>query len=157
MGISYSVETDPDTTAKGMLRDRNVSPKHSKAVARAIKHETVGDAEAYLQSVIDEETSVPTRQHNSGVGHRSDIDGWDAGRFPQKAAKEFLKLLENVRNNADRQGFDADEMEIAHVAAHKVGQRQSQQPRAMGRASPHNTPEVDVEMVIAEDGEGVSH
>ncbi|MFB6194294.1 MAG: 50S ribosomal protein L22 [Halobaculum sp.] len=157
MGISYSVEADPETTAKGMLRDRNVSPKHSKAVARAIKGRTVAEAEAYLEAVIAEEQSVPTRQHNSGVGHRSDIDGWDAGRFPQKAAEEFLKLLTNVKNNADRQGFDAAEMEIAHVAAHKVGERRSQQPRAMGRASPHNTPEVDVEMIVAEDGEGVRH
>ena len=157
MGISYSVETDPDTTAKGMLRDRNVSPKHSKAIAREIKGKTVADAESYLASVVAEEASVPMRQHNSGVGHRSDIDGWDAGRFPEKAAQDFQKLLENVRNNADRQGFDAESMEIAHVAAHKVGERESQQPRAMGRASPHNTPEVDVEMVLAEDGEGVSY
>ena len=157
MGISYSVQTDPDTTAKGMLRDRNVSPKHSKAIARAIKGRTVADAESYLEQVVAGEASVPFRQHNAGTGHRSDIDGWDAGRYPEKAAGEFLTLLENVRNNADRQGFDADAMEIAHVAAHKVGERQSSQPRAMGRSSPHGTPEVDVEMVIAEDGEGVTH
>jgi LSU ribosomal protein L22P len=157
MGISYSVETDPDTTAKGMLRDRNVSPKHSKAVAKEIKHKTIAEAEEFLEAVIAEEASVPMRQHNTGVGHRSDIDGWDAGRFPEKASEAFLKLLTNVKNNADRQGFDADEMEIAHVAAHKVGERRSQQPRAMGRASPHNTPEVDVELVVAENGEGVTH
>ncbi|MFB6244707.1 MAG: 50S ribosomal protein L22 [Halobaculum sp.] len=150
MGISYSVEADPDTTAKGMLRDRNVSLKHSKAIAREITGETVADARAYLEAVIAEEQSVPFRQHNSGVGHRSDIDGWDAGRYPQKAAEEFLKLLTNVENNADRQGFDAESMEIAHTAPHKVGEQTSQQPRAMGRASPHNTPEVDIEMIVEE-------
>ena len=150
MGISYSVEADPDTTAKGMLRDRNISLKHSKAIAREIRGETVADAKAYLEAVIAEEQSVPFRQHNSGVGHRGDIDGWDAGRYPQQAAEDFLKLLENVSNNADRQGFDADAMEIKHTAPHKVGEQTSQQPRAMGRASPHNTPEVDVEMIIEE-------
>ncbi|MEZ3115162.1 50S ribosomal protein L22 [Halobaculum sp. MBLA0147] len=150
MGINYSVEADPDTSAKGMLRDRNISLKHSKAIASAIKGETVADAEEYLEAVIAEERSVPFKQHNSGVGHRSDIDGWDAGRYPQQAAEDFLKLLENVANNADRQGFDAEEMVIAHTAPHKVGEQTSQQPRAMGRASPHNTPEVDVEMIIEE-------
>jgi len=77
---------------------------HSKEISREIKGETVADAEEFLQEVIDEETSVPMRQHSAGAGHRSDIDGWDAGRYPEKAAKDFLKLLENVKNNADEQG-----------------------------------------------------
>ena len=153
MGINYSVETDPEKHAKAMLRERPISLKHSKAIARAIKGKTVADAEEHLQQVIDGERSVPFKQHNTGVGHRSDIDGWDAGRYPEKASEEFLSLLENVSNNAEQQGFDADEMEIIHVAPHKVGERQGRKPRAFGRASQWNTPEVDVELVVAEPGE----
>jgi large subunit ribosomal protein L22 len=150
MGINYSVEADPETTAKAMLRERPISIKHSKAIARQIKGMTVEDAEAYLHAVIDEERSVPFKQHNSGVGHRSDIDGWDAGRYPEKASKDFLKLLENGSNNADEQGFDGDSMEIKHVAAHKVGERQGRQPRAFGRADEWNTTLCDVELVLEE-------
>ena len=150
MGISYSVETDPDTTAKGMLRERHMSHKHSKAIAREIKGMTVADATEYLQAVIDGEQSVPFKQHNSGVGHRSDIDGWDAGRYPEKASEAFLDLITNVVNNADEQGFDGESMEIMHVAAHKIGEVQGRKPRAMGRASAWNTPEVDVELVLEE-------
>jgi len=148
MGINYSVDADPETTAKAMLRDRPISLKHSKAVARAIKGKTVADAEAYLQRVIDGEQSVPFRQHNSGVGHRSDIDGWDAGRYPEKASKDFLKLLENASNNADEQGFDGESMRIVHVAPHKVGERPGRKPRAFGRADSWNTTLCDVELVI---------
>ncbi|QCC46741.1 50S ribosomal protein L22 [Halobellus limi] len=150
MGINYSVEADPETTAKGMLRDRPISLKHSKAISREIKGKTVGDAEEYLQDVIDEKQSVPFRQHNTGVGHRSDIDGWDAGRYPEKASKAFLELLENVSSNADEQGFDAAEMTIKHVAAHKVGERQGRKPRAFGSADPWNTPVCDVELIVEE-------
>ncbi|PSP56502.1 50S ribosomal protein L22 [Halobacteriales archaeon QH_7_66_36] len=150
MGISYSIDADPDETAKAMLRERHMSHKHSKAVARAIKGRTVGDAADYLQAVIDGEQSVPFKSHNSGVGHRSDIDGWDAGRYPEKVSEAFLDLLENVSANAEHQGFDADAMEIAHVAAHKVGESPGRQPRAMGRASEWNTPQVDVEVVVEE-------
>jgi large subunit ribosomal protein L22 len=150
MGINYSVEADPETTAKGMLRDRPISIKHSKAIAREIKGMTVAEAEEYLNAVINEERSVPFKQHNTGVGHRSDIDGWDAGRYPNKASKDFLKLLENVRNNANEQGFDGEAMEIMHVAAHKVGERQGRKARAMGRADPWNTPICDVELIIEE-------
>ena len=153
MGINYSVEADPDTTAKAMLRERPISIKHSKAIAREIKGRTVADAVEYLGAVIDGERSVPFKQHNTGVGHRSDIDGWDAGRYPEKASKAFLDLLENASNNADEQGFDGESMTIKHVAAHKVGERQGRKPRAFGRADPWNTTLCDVELVIEEESE----
>ncbi|WP_152042723.1 50S ribosomal protein L22 [Salinigranum salinum] len=153
MGINYSVEADPETTARGMLRDRPISLKHSKAISKAIKGKTVADAEAYLEAVIAEERSVPFKQHNTGVGHRSDIDGWDAGRYPEKASKDFLKLIENVRNNADEQGFEGSEMVIKHVAAHKTGERPGRKPRAFGRADPWNTTLCDVELIIEQQEE----
>ena len=148
MGINYSVEADPDSTAKAMLRERPISLKHSKAIAREIKGMRVEDAEEYLDAVIAEERSVPFKEHNTGVGHRSDIDGWDAGRYPEQAAEDFKKLLENARNNATHQGFDGPAMEIAHIAPHKVGERRGRKPRAFGRASQWNTTLCDVEVVI---------
>jgi large subunit ribosomal protein L22 len=150
MGISYSVDADPDTTAKAMLRERQMSHKHSKAIAREIKGKTAGEAVEYLEAVIEGDQPVPFRQHNSGVGHRSNIDGWDAGRFPEKASGAFLDLLENAINNADAQGFDGESMDVMHCAAHKVGETQGRQPRAMGRASAFNSMEVDVELILEE-------
>jgi large subunit ribosomal protein L22 len=150
MGISYSIDPDPDTTAKAMLRERQMSHKHSKAIAREIKGMTAGEAAEYLEAVVDEEQSVPFKSHNSGVGHRNDIDGWDAGRFPEKASEAFLDLIENAVGNADHQGFDGETMEIIHVAAHKVGETRGRKPRAMGRATEWNSPEVDVELILQE-------
>ena len=150
MGISYSVDVDPDATAKAMLRERQMSHKHSTALAREIKGMTAGEAVDYLEAVVAGEQSVPFKSHNSGVGHRNDIDGWDAGRYPEKASKAFLDLLENATGNADHQGFDGETMEIIHVAAHKVGESPGRKPRAFGRASEWNTPQVDVEMVLSE-------
>ena len=153
MGINYSVDADPDSTAKAMLRERHMSHKHSKAIAREIKGKTAAEAVEYLEAVIAEEQPVPFKQHNSGVGHRSGVDGWDAGRFPEKASEAFLDLIENAVNNADHQGFDGEEMVIEHVAAHKVGEVQGRKPRAMGRATAWNTPEVDVELILKEEEE----
>jgi len=150
MGINYSVDADPETTAKAMLREKHMSHKHSKAIAREIKGKTAADAVEYLEAVVEGDRSVPFKSHNSGVGHRSDIEGWDAGRYPEKASKAFLDLLENAVNNADHQGFDGETMHIAHVAAHKVGESPGRKPRAFGRASPWNTPQVDVELVLEE-------
>ena len=150
MGISYSVDADPDTTARAMLRERPMSHKHSVEIAREINGMRAGDAVAYLEDVVEGKQSVPFRRHRSGVGHRDDIDGWDAGRYPNKASKDFKKLLENARNNATEQGFDGPAMEIAHIAPHKVGERPGRKPRAFGRASPWNTTLCDVEVIIEE-------
>jgi len=90
--------------------------KDSKEISREIKGETVADAEEFLQEVIDEETSVPMRQHSAGARPPLRHRRLGRGRYPEKAAKDFLKLLENVKNNADEQGFDGDEMVIKHVA-----------------------------------------
>jgi len=150
MGINYSVEADPETTARAMLRERPISLKHSKAISRQLKGKTVAEAEAYLAAVVAEEQSVPFKQHNAGAGHKGDIDGWDAGRYPVKAAEDFRKLLTNAKNNATEQGFEAEEMVITHVAPHKVGESPGRKPRAFGRASPWNTVQCDVEMIITE-------
>jgi large subunit ribosomal protein L22 len=153
MGISYSVDADPERTAKAMLRERHMSHKHSKEIAREVKGMTVEDAREYLEAVIDGDQSVPFRSHNTGVGHRGDIDGWDAGRYPEKASAAFLDLLENVGANAEHGGFEPESMVIDHVAAHKVGEVQGRKPRAMGRATAWNTPEVDVEIIVEEPDE----
>jgi large subunit ribosomal protein L22 len=150
MGINYSVEADPETTAKAMLRERPMSLKHSKAIAREIRGETVGDAIEYLEAVAAGERSVPFRQHNSGVGHRKDVDGWDAGRYPNKASEEFITLLQNAAGNADELGFDGESMRIAHLAPHKVDEQEGVMSRAMGRTSPKNTPLIDVELIVEE-------
>ncbi len=152
MGISYSVDADPERTAKAMLRERQVSLKHSKAIAREIKGTTAGDAREYLEAIVEGEQVVPVKQHNAGVGHKSNVEGWDAGRFPEKPAGAFLDLLENAIGNADHQGFDGESMEIMHVAPHKVGENRGRKPRAMGRASEWNTPEIDVELILEETG-----
>ncbi len=148
MGISYSVEVEPDRSAKAMLRERPMSHKHSKEIAREIKGMRAGEAVSYLERVVAEEAAVPFKSHNSGVGHRKNLKGWDAGRFPKKASEAFLDLLENGIGNADHQGFEGEEMTIAHVAAHKVGESPGRKPRAMGRATEWNTPLVDVELVL---------
>ncbi|MFB6146697.1 MAG: 50S ribosomal protein L22 [Halobacteriaceae archaeon] len=154
MGISYSVETDPDRHAKAMLREEPISLKHSKALARELRGKTLAKGRAYLEAVRDGDQSVPFKQHNSGVGHRSDIEGWDAGRFPEKAATAMLGLLDNGANNATQAGFDAEAMEIEHLAPHKVDERRGRQPRARGRVDEWNTTLCDVELVLAAPEEG---
>lgn len=153
MGIDYSVEVDPDRSARAMVRDRHISHKHSVEIARELRGKTAAEAIAYLEAVIDGDQAVPFRRFKTGAGHRKNLDGWDAGRYPAKASEAFIDLLTNAINNADNQGFDGESMLIAHCAAHKVGEVQGFRPRAMGRATAWNTAEVDIELILEADDE----
>jgi large subunit ribosomal protein L22 len=148
MGISYSVDTS-DAAAVAMVRERPMSFKDSVEVCRHVKGMPVRDAIEALERVIDGEEPVPMKQHNSDVGHRSDLEGWDAGRFPEKATQGIVDALENAVANAEHQGHDPDELTVDHLAAHKVGESEGMMSRAMGRATPANTPLVDVEVVLS--------
>ncbi len=103
MGINYSVEADPDTTAKGMLRDRPISLKHSKAISREIKGMTVEDAEEYLDAVIEGERpfrSASTTPVSGTVPTSTAGTPGATRRWPARPSRP----VENAVGNADHQG-----------------------------------------------------
>lgn len=155
MGISYSVDTE-DAAGLAMGRDLRVSHKDCVEVCKEIKGLDLAEARRKLQAVQDEEEAVPMKTHNAGVGHRGDLDGWDAGAYPEKAAGHLDDVLHNAQGNAEEQGYDADDLVVRHLAAHKVGEIEGMKPRAFGRAGPWNTTLVDVECVL-DLREGVEH
>lgn len=153
MGISYSVDTD-DAAGLAMGRDLRVSHKDCVEVCKEIKGLSLQEARRKLQAVQDQEEAVPMKTHNAGVGHRGDLDGWDAGAYPEKAAGHLDDVLHNAQGNAEEQGFEASDLVVRHIAAHKVGEVEGMKPRAFGRAGAWNTTLVDVEAVL-EPMEGV--
>jgi len=134
--------------AMGM--ELHISPKHSLEICRAINGMRVEEAKAYLKDVIALKRAVPFKHHNMKVGHRRGIKGWDAGRYPQKAAGEVLSVLINAASNAEYKGLDPDDMKIAHIATKTGRTIKGWMPRAMGRATPKNTDTVSIEMILAE-------
>lgn len=153
MGISYSVDTD-DAAGLAMGRDLRVSHKDCVEVCKEIKGLSLEEARRKLQAVQSQDEAVPMKTHNAGVGHRGDLDGWDAGAYPEKAAGHLDDVLHNAQGNAEEQGFEASDLVVRHIAAHKVGEVEGMKPRAFGRAGPWNTTLVDVEAVL-EPQEGV--
>ena len=151
MGISYSVEVDEERSAKAMGRELTISKKDAVELCRFVKGRSLDDARDTLAAVADGDEPVPLKKHNSGSGHTSGLDGWDAGGFPKKAAEAINDVLYNARSNAEEQGFDAEEMVVDHIAAHKVGESRGMKPRAMGRATQWNSDLVDIEVVLLQE------
>jgi large subunit ribosomal protein L22 len=149
--IDYSQKISGDNIAKAKANELNMSPKHSIEIATFIRHQRVNDAIAYLNEVIGLKKAIPFRKFNRNVAHKRGLPGnWDAGRYPVKASKAYIRVLESVKKNAEYIGLDADNLEIIHVSANRGRAQKSFFPRAMGRATPKVRETVNLEVVVRE-------
>jgi len=149
---SYSFQKFNRTKhVRASIRETDISHKHAREIALAIKGLTVEKARSYLEEVIDRKIAVPFRRYNNEVAHRSNIkDGFFSGRFPKKASTEFLKLLDNLESNAEYKGMDLDRLRIISCVTHKGTKLERFIPRAMGRSSPKIDTLVHIEIVAQE-------
>ncbi len=149
--IDYSQKINGDNIAKAKANELNMSPKHSIEIATFIRHQRVNDAIAYLNEVVSLKKAIPFRRFNRNVAHKRGLPGnWDAGRYPVKASKAYIRVLESVKKNAEYIGLDADNLEIIHVSANRGRAQKSFFPRAMGRATPKVRETVNLEVVVRE-------
>jgi large subunit ribosomal protein L22 len=149
--IDYSQKISGDNIAKAKANELNMSPKHSIEIATFIRHQRVNDAIAYLNDVVSLNKAIPFRRFNRNVAHKRGLPGnWDAGRYPVKASKAYIRVLESVKKNAEYIGLDADNLEIIHVSANRGRAQKSFFPRAMGRATPKVRETVNLEVVVRE-------
>ncbi|MGB9622596.1 MAG: 50S ribosomal protein L22 [Candidatus Bathyarchaeia archaeon] len=133
----YSVQNlDPDRTAIASARDLRVSPKAAREVCRFVRGMELEKAKKVLQEVIDLKRSVPFFRHDKKIPHRAGVQGYDAGRYPVKAAKEILKLLNQVEANAEFKGLYTNRLRIIHIATQRARVIRDYFPRAFGRSSP---------------------
>ncbi|HDI10534.1 MAG TPA: 50S ribosomal protein L22 [Euryarchaeota archaeon] len=136
--------------AKARANDLRISPKHAREICDVIRGMSLSKAKAFLEDVISMKRPVPFKRHKKKVGHRRGLEGWFAGRYPVKAAKEILKVLENLEANADYKGLDTDRLKIIHISAHRGPVIRGIIPRAFGRATPFNTPLTHIEVIAEE-------
>jgi large subunit ribosomal protein L22 len=147
----YSVQgLDPDRTAIASGRDLRISPKASREICRYIKGMRLDKAKEALQEVVELKRPIPYRRHKKKVAHRKGVEGFDAGRFPQKAAGAVLKLLDSVEANAEFKGLYTDRLKITHIAAHRARVIRNYIPRAFGRSSPYFHHLTHIEVAVEE-------
>ena len=96
---------DKTKHVRSALREKTISHKHAREIAVAIKGMKIEKARDYLQDVVKLKRAVAFRRYHNEVGHKSDT-GVMSGRYPQKAANEFIKLLDNLESNAEYRGMD---------------------------------------------------
>ncbi len=148
--LKYKIKTDPDRTACAMGRSLRISRKHAVELCRELNGKKLDDAIKYLERVIALKQVVPFKRHGKDVPHRKGKYGWGPGRYPQKAAGEILKVLENARDNAEYKGLDTDKLRIKHISSNKGFTIKRYMPRAFGRASPKFQETVHIQVILEE-------
>jgi len=140
---------DATKHVRASIREKKISHKHARETAKAIKGLTLEKARDYMLSVVAKERAIPFRRFKNQVGHKSD-PGMMSGRYPQKTAREFLKLLDNLESNAEYKGMDMDRLKIINATTHKGVIIKRFIPRAQGRATDKNDALTHVELVAQE-------
>ncbi|MFH1682401.1 MAG: 50S ribosomal protein L22 [Candidatus Woesearchaeota archaeon] len=103
--------------AKASVSNLSVSTKHSIELCRNLRYKTTARAKQILEGVIVLKKPIPFRRFTQDLGHKPGIG---AGRFPQKAASEFLKLINAVESNAQFKGLNTSSLKITKILANKA-------------------------------------
>ena len=140
---------DATKHVRAAIREKTISHKHAREIATAMKGLSLEKARDYLLDVTNFKRSIPFGRYKNQVGHKSD-PGTMSGRYPQKAATEILKLLDNLESNAEYKGMDLDRLQIVNATIHKGRLVKRFIPRAQGRATPKNNVLTHIELVAQE-------
>ena len=145
-------ELNSDTAVKASGRQVRVSPKAAREVCAAVKGLELDAAKAFLEQVAQKKQAVPYRRYNKTVPHRRGLLKTAAGRYPVKAAKKILRVIEGAEANALFKGLDVDQLKVVHAAAYPGMKIKRYTPRAMGRASPRFETLCHIEIVLEQTG-----
>src|SRR3989344_4062481 len=94
-----------------------ISTKQCVELSTNLRYRTTSYAKKFLQDVLVKKRAVVFRRFTQDLGHKTGIG---PGRYPQKAAQEFLKLIHSVEANAQFKGLDTGKLKIVKIVANKA-------------------------------------
>lgn len=145
--VGYTAEADPDITSRAIGKEIPISPKHAREICNMLRGKTTSQAAQILEEIIELKRPVPMKRFKKGISHKS---GVGPARYPQKAAKEILKVLEGAKHNAEYKGLDPENMKVKVITANLGRTIRGYMPRAYGRATQWNQQTTNIEIILEE-------
>ncbi len=93
-----------------------ISAKQGIEICNFIRGKDIQKARDTLNEVIDMKKPIPFTRFTEGAGHKHGIG---PGKYPVKACREILKLVNLVEANAQHNGLDTSSLVIIHACAKK--------------------------------------
>tara|TARA_B100000315_G_C14428113_1_gene518840 strand:- start:161 stop:712 length:552 start_codon:yes stop_codon:yes gene_type:complete len=132
------------TNAQAIGRTLSVSQKHGIEICSAIRKKGLGKAKLFLNRVIEQKDAIPFRRFTN-IGHRPGKIG--PGRYPLKACRAVLSLLESAEANAQMKGMSTNDLIVSKITSNKASSQWH-----YGRFHRRKMKRVHIEVVLTEKG-----
>ncbi len=132
-----------DLMARAMGRDLTISTKQAIEMCNYLRNRKVLQAKTLLTEILAQKKALPFKRFTNGLGHKP--GKMASGRYPVKASRAFMGLLESVEANAQTKGLNTSELDIIHLCAHKASS-----PLHHGRNYGREFKRTHVELVVQE-------
>jgi len=129
-----------ETMARAFGSDLPISWKTATMICNAIRNKSLQEAKDFLNAVIQKKKAVKMTRYNFDRGHKKGIG---PGRFPVKASKEILKIIESAEANARQKNLT--DLQLKHICVHRASK-----PWHYGRQRRRQMKRAHVEVVIAQ-------
>jgi large subunit ribosomal protein L22 len=106
-----------ENIAKASSLNLAISTKDSVEISNFLRYKPLSFAKAYLEEVVELKKAIPLKRFIRDVGHKK---GMSSGRYPVKAAKQFLVLLNSVEANAQFKGLNTSGLKITKLISNKA-------------------------------------
>lgn len=126
-------------TAHALARNVSISWKHGIEISNTLRFRSVEYAKKFLEDVAALRRPVSFTRYTLDVGHKA---GMSSGRYPQKAAKEFLRLVKVVEANAQVKGLNTASLKITKL----ITNRGSKAPSAGRRRHTAKRSHIEIEV-----------
>ncbi|MDO8538171.1 MAG: 50S ribosomal protein L22 [archaeon] len=149
----YAIEIGNETKiAKAILSNQPISLKYSIEISREIRGQPLNKAAKFLLDVLEHKRHVPIRRFRAEMAHRKGraVSFTKTGKYPERASKVFLGLLDQVKANADYKGLDAEKLLIKHIAANQGYRKTSYQSRGRISGKKRRKKSTHLEIVVQE-------
>jgi len=142
----YTMETDPEKTARAVGKEMPISPKAALEICRNVRGMPLAKAKTFLEGVVAGTQAVKYRRHLYQITHQK--GGIGPGRFPKKAAHHILQVVTDAEANAEYKGFDIEQLRVLHIAANHGRTWHQRMPRAHGVSTQKDRQTVNIEVIL---------
>ena len=111
------LQKDSGHTAIARALNLPVSTKQCVEICRSLRFKDISYAKKFVEEVSLLKRAVPYKRSVMNIAHKA---GMSAGRYPQKAKKEILRLLKSVEANAQAKGLDVSNLKITKILANRA-------------------------------------
>ncbi|HLC71237.1 MAG TPA: 50S ribosomal protein L22 [Candidatus Nanoarchaeia archaeon] len=115
--MTKPTEHKPEHSAHASMRNLPISWKHGIEISNTLRYRSTAYAKKFLEDVVALRRPVSFTRFTLDVGHKP---GMASGRYPQKAAQEFLKLIKSVEANAQVKGLNTASLKITKLITNRA-------------------------------------